>query len=148
MSPTRFFKTVVYQLGLLTEKERGALRRSINIDESVSFTSRMDYAIYSTINILAKEVLIKEELLREQDFFSPLCTVKKDTIEWTDSLKDKQCKSYQECFVFNYTYPFKATFLYVNYRMNEYHTDTYKSIINSFTTDVIKTFNIEQKLSN
>jgi len=141
MSPTRFFQTVTYQRRSLSTEEFENLKNTLTVDESVDFFSKLEYQVYSAINELAKEVLVKEGLLSETEPFFPKCTVIEDEIEWVDTLKDEQSISYQDCLIFNYTSPFKASFIYVGYKRNQYHTQTYRNIINTFSKDVIINYN-------
>ncbi|MDM8151046.1 hypothetical protein [Priestia megaterium] len=140
MSPTRFFQTVTYQRLSLSTEEFENLKNTLDVDGPVDFMSKLEYQVYSTINELAKEVLVQEGTLSKTDLFFPKCTVREDEIKWIDNLKGEKTIELQGCLVFNYISPFKATFIYVGYKRNQYHTQTYSNIINDFSRDVIKTY--------
>ncbi|MED3954667.1 hypothetical protein P4603_21490 [Priestia aryabhattai] len=140
MSPTRFFQTVTYQRRSLSIDELENLKNTLTVDGSVDFLSKLEYQVYSTINELAKEVLVQEGILSKTDPFFPKCIVREDEIKWIDNLKGEKTTELQGCLVFNYISPFKATFIYVGYKRNPYHTQTYSNIINNFSRDVIKTY--------
>ncbi|MET1122953.1 hypothetical protein ABWU59_28965 [Priestia megaterium] len=140
MSPTRFFQNVTYQRLSLSTEEFENLKNTLNVDGPVNFMSKLEYQVYSTINELAKEVLVQEGTLSKTDPFFPECTVREDEIKWIDNLKGEKTTELQGCLVFNYISPFKATFIYVGYKRNQYHTQIYSNIINDFSRDVIKTY--------
>ncbi|MGG0391142.1 hypothetical protein ABEZ76_24640 [Priestia megaterium] len=142
MSPTRFFETFEWIRKNTSLEELNELKKILIIDKSVSDTIKnRDYYIYSTINQLAKEVLLKNRLLSDSTTFSPKCTLLKRRIEFIDRYQNANVISYTNCTIFTYTEPFKASFTYIGHANKHYYQQWYKDIIDSFTSRILLNYN-------
>ncbi|MGG3125097.1 hypothetical protein ABEP18_31485 [Priestia megaterium] len=142
MSPIRFFETYEGIRKNISQEKLNELRNTLTIDKSVTDTVKdREYCIYSTINQLAKEVLLKEGVLSNKNDFSPVCTLLKRQIEFIDTYQGDNIVSYRYCTIFAYTEPFKASFTYMGYGRNVYHKRLYEDIINTFVLKILNSYN-------
>lgn len=142
MSPIRFFETFESIRKNTSLEELNQLKKTLIIDKSVSDTiKKRDYYIYSTINQLAKEVLLKNGILSDSSIFSPRCTLLKRRTEFIDRYQNANVISYTNCTIFTYTEPFKASFTYMGHAKKHYYEQRYKDIIDSFTSRILLNYN-------
>ncbi|MGG0509335.1 hypothetical protein ABE078_17840 [Priestia megaterium] len=142
MSPTRFFETFEWIRKNTSLEELNDLKNTLIIDKSVSDTiKKRDYYIYSTINQLAKEVLLKNGLLSDSTTISPKCTLLKRRIEYIDRYQNDNVILHTNCTIFTYTEPFKTSFTYIGHARKNYYQQWYKDIIDSFTSRILLNYN-------
>ncbi|MGG0480652.1 hypothetical protein ABE039_21850 [Priestia megaterium] len=141
MSPTRFFETFERIRKNISEEKLIELRNTLTVDKSIVDTVKnREYCIYSTINQLAKEVLLKEGVLSNKNDFSPKCTLLKRQIEFIDTYQGDNTVSYRYCTIFSYTEPFKASFTYMGYGKKVYHKRLYEDIIKTFSLKILSSY--------
>lgn len=138
MSPTRLTNTVNNFFS--EEPKINSTIEGLSFDEKdLEFIPLLAAPQFKSINKLASEVLIKENLLSEEDSYSPKAKHSSGMMKWGYE-KPVSVSTFEAYTTFTYTSPFEATFTFIHLDDSHESTTYYRNEISKFANQVITSF--------